>query len=100
MPLGGPLSTQSTPRGRLKALRIFLKQTLGLILGQTLGQKPSSLRPLGFLALGLAEDVALGLLSENPSGLQSTPRGRLSTLRTALGHRYPLSFSTDYPRAH
>ena len=46
------------------------------------------LRPLGFLALGLAEDVALGLLSENPSGLQSTPRGRLSTLGTALGHRF------------
>ena len=37
--------------------------------------------PLGFLALGLAEDVALGLLLENPSG-------RLSTLGTALGHRF------------
>ena len=49
---------------------------------------PRGLRPLGFLALGLAEDVALGLLSENPSGLQSTPRGRLITLGTTLGHRF------------
>ena len=78
MPSGGPLSTQSTPRGRLKAIGIFLKQTLGHILGQTLGP----------LALGLAEDVALGLLSENPSGLQSTHRGRLITLGTTLGHRF------------
>ena len=45
-------------------------------------------QPLGILALGLAEDVALGLLSENPSGLQSTPRGRLITLGTTLGHRF------------
>ena len=51
-------------------------------------KNPRGLRPLGFLALGLAEDVALGLLSENPSGLQSTPRGRLITLGTTLGHRF------------
>ena len=54
------------------------------------------LQPLGFLALGLAEDVALGLLLENPSGLQSTPRGRLITLGTALGRRFtwlpPMAF--------
>ena len=44
--------------------------------------------PLGFLALGLAEDVALGLLLENPSGLQSTPGGRWSTLGTTLGQAW------------
>ena len=32
------------------------------------------------MAEGLAEDVAEGLLEENPEGLQSTPRGRLSYL--------------------
>ena len=42
----------------------------------------------GFLAEGLASNVALGLLSENPSGgLQSTPRAK-SSLGTALGHRF------------
>ena len=66
-----------------------------VVLG-ALGQKPSGLRPLGFLALGLAEDVALGFLLDNPSGLQSTPRGRLSTQGTTRGHRFtwlpPMAF--------
>ena len=57
---------------------------------------PRGLRPLGFLALGLAEDVAEGLLEENPKGLQSTPRGRLSTQGTTRGHRFtwlpPMAF--------
>ena len=44
-------------------------------------------RPRGFLALDLASDVALGLLSENPlGGLQSTPRAKIE-------------FSRDRPRA-
>ena len=58
------------------------------ICGKAIPKNPRGLRPLGFLALGLAEDVALGLLLENPSGLQSTPRGRLITLGTTLGHRF------------
>ena len=38
-------------------------------------KNPRGLRPAGFLASGLASDVALGLPLENPSGgLQSTPR--------------------------
>ena len=49
-------------------------------------KNPWCLRPLGFLALGLASDVALGLLSENPpGGLQSTPREKIE-------------FSRDRPR--
>ena len=40
------------------------------------------------MAEGLAEDVAEGLLEENPEGLQITPRGRLSTQGTARGHRF------------
>ena len=42
---------------------IFFWQTLGRILGQTLGQKPSGLWPLGFLAEGLASDAASGTKS-------------------------------------
>jgi hypothetical protein len=46
----------------------------GHIHGQTKGQKPSGTAALGFLALGLALDVALGLPLENPLGdLQSSP---------------------------
>ena len=49
--------------------------------------KPSGLWALGFLALGLASDVALCLLSENPlSGLQSNPRAQIE-------------YSRDRPRA-
>ena len=44
-------------------------------------KNPQGLRPLGFLALGLAEDVALGLLSENP--LQS--HGYLGFARFGFG---------------
>ena len=37
---------------------------------------PRGLRPLGFLAEGLAEDAAKGLPEENPEGCpQSTPEG-------------------------
>ena len=50
-------------------------------------KKPWCLQPLGFLALGLASYVALGLPSENPSGgLQSSPRAQIE-------------FSPDRPRA-
>ena len=59
-------------------------------------EKLRGLWPLGFLAEGLAEDVAEGLLEENPEGLQSTPRGRLSTQGAARGHRFtwlpPMAF--------
>ena len=77
------LSTQSTPRGRLSTQ------------GTARGHRFTWLPPMAFALivilskfLGLAEDVALGLLSENPSDLQSIPRGRLITLGTALGHRF------------
>ena len=78
-----PEGLQSTPRGRLSTQ------------GTTRGHRFTWLPPMAFAQivilskfLGLAEDVALGLLSENPSGLQSTPRGRLITLGTTLGHRF------------
>ena len=62
--LGRSLEYSMYTLGRiLKApFGIFQRQTLGHILGQTKGQNPSGLRPLGFLAFGLALDVALGLL--------------------------------------
>ena len=45
-------------------------------LGRSQGQNPRGRRPRGFLAFGLAEDVAKGLPLENPEGgLQYSSEG-------------------------
>ena len=64
----------------------------GIICGKAEGVA----RRICALGRSLAEDVAEGLLQENPEGLQSLPRGRLSTQGTARGHRFtwlpPMAF--------
>ena len=75
-PPGGPLSIQCTPSEE------YLRPPLGYSKGKPLAtssarpkaKNPRGLRPLGFLAFGLALDVASGLPLENPLGdLQSSP---------------------------
>ena len=74
--LGRSLEYSMYSLGRiLKApFKIFLRPTLGHILARPKAKNPWGLRPLWFLAFGLALDVASGSPSENPLGdLQSSP---------------------------
>ena len=83
-PLGGPLSTQCTPS------KEYSRPPLGFSKGKPLAtstsrpktKNPWGLRSLGFLAFGLALEVASSSPLENPlRRLQSSPLGsKLSTL--------------------
>ena len=68
-------------------MRFSSGKPLATSAARPLAKNPQRLQPLGFFSSGLASDVALGLLLENPSGgLQSTPRAKIE-------------FSRDRPRA-
>ena len=77
-PSGGPLSTQCTPSEEYwrPPLEFSKGKPLATSSARPKPKNPWGLRPLGFLAFGLALDVASGSPLENPLvDLQSSPYG-------------------------